>query len=88
MDSPLEAYYESPTQDFRLSRMVLGQGDTYVNSTQSIEIVLIMDGEVAIDCGRKHLSFGRGQSSVVFAESTYRIRALSEKAALFRVSLP
>lgn len=88
MDSPLEAYYESPTQDFRLSRMVLGQGDTYVNSTQSIEIVLIMDGEVAIDCGRKHLSFGRGQSSVVFAESTYRIRALSEKPALFRVSLP
>jgi mannose-6-phosphate isomerase len=85
---PLEAYYESPTQDFRLSRIRLGKGETYASATRSIEIVLIMDGAAAADSGRKHLSLSRGQSAVVFGESTYRLTALSEETALFRVSLP
>ena len=87
-ESPLEAYFESPTQEFRLSRIHLGQGDTYVNSTRSIEILLIMDGAAAIEGGQKHLSLRRGQSAVIFAGSTCRIEPFSEEAALFRVSLP
>lgn len=87
-DNPLEVFYESPTQDFRPSRIHLAKGDTYMSSTQSIEIVLIMDGAAAIDSGRKRLSLSRGQSAVVFAETTYQMTALSENAALFRVSIP
>jgi len=87
-ESPLDAYFESPTQEFRLSRIHLGQGDTYVNSTRSIEILLIMDGAATIEGGQKHLSLRRGQSAVVFAGSTYRIEPFSKEAALFRVSLP
>jgi mannose-6-phosphate isomerase len=87
-ENPLEAYFESPTQDFRLSHIHLGKGDTYVNSTQSIEILLIMYGVAAIQSGRKRLSLRRGQSAVVFAGSTYRIEAFSEGTALYRVSLP
>jgi mannose-6-phosphate isomerase len=87
-DNPLEAYYEAPTQDFRLSRIDLEKGEPYVNSTQSIEIVLIMDGEAAIDSDRKHLSLSRGQSAVVFAETAFQMTALTDEAALFRVSLP
>jgi mannose-6-phosphate isomerase len=88
MDNPLEAYYESPAQDFRPSRIHLEIGDIYVNSTQSVEIVLIMNGEAAIDSGTKHISLSRGQSAVVFAETTYQMTALSENATLFRVSIP
>lgn len=87
-DNPLEAHYESPTQDFRLSRIHLGKGDTYVNSAQSMEIVLIMDGTAAIESGQKCLSLHRGQSAVVFAGSTCRIETSSEEAVLFRASLP
>jgi mannose-6-phosphate isomerase len=87
-DNPLEAYYESPTQDFRLSRIHFGKGDTYTNSAQSLEIILIMEGAAAIKSGQKHLSLRRGQSAVVFAGSTYRIETSSEEAALFRASLP
>jgi len=86
--NPLEAYYESPTQDFRPSRIHLGPGDAYLNATQSIEILLLMDGATTIESGQKRLSLSRGQSAVVFGESTYRIEALSEEAGLFRVSLP
>jgi len=87
-DTPLEVYYESPTRDFRLSCLHLGKADTYLNSTRSIEIVLVMDGTAAIGAGRRHLSLSRGQSAVLFAQSKYRIEAFSEEAALFRVSLP
>jgi mannose-6-phosphate isomerase len=86
--NPLEAYYESPTQDFRPSRIHLGPGDAYLNATQSIEILLLMDGATTIESGQKRLSLSRGQSAVVFGESTYRLKALSAESALFRVSLP
>jgi mannose-6-phosphate isomerase len=88
VDNPSETLYESPTQDFRLSRIRLGKGEPYVNSTQSIEIVLLMDGAAAIECGRKHLALSRGQSAGIFGESTFQMTALSEKAALFRASIP
>ena len=88
VDGSLEAFYGSPTQDFCLSRLDLREGEPYVNSSQSIEIVLIMEGMAAIDSGRKELSVSRGQSAVVLAETNYRITALSEEAALFRASLP
>jgi mannose-6-phosphate isomerase len=87
-DNPLESFYESPTQDFRTSRIRLGPGDAYLNATRSIEILLIMDGAATIESGQERLSLSRGQSAVVFGGSTYQIRAFSEEVALFRVSLP
>ena len=87
-DNPFEAHFESPTRDFRLSRIQLGQADTYANSSQSIEIVLVMDGAVTMDSDRRHLSLRKGQSAVVFGETRYRIAAVSEGTALYRVSVP
>lgn len=88
MEDSFEAYYESPAQDFRTSRIDLAKGDIYENFTQSIEILLIMDGEAAINSGAKQISLSRGQSAVAFAETVYQITALSENVALFRVSIP
>lgn len=87
-DSELEITYKCPAQDFRLSRLQLGKTVSCVNSTQSTEIVLVMDGGAAIDDGRGELSLRRGESAVALSGSTYRIEALSEKAVLFRVSVP
>ncbi|MEJ2735477.1 MAG: mannose-6-phosphate isomerase, class I, partial [Anaerolineae bacterium] len=85
--NPHEASYESPVQDFRLSRIHL-EGDAYTNSTHSTEIVLVMDGVAATESGRERLTLSRGQSIVTFGESTYRIWPLSEEAVLFRVAVP
>ena len=87
-ENPFEAHFESPTQDFHLSRIQLGKADTYASSTHSIEIVLVMDGAATMDSDRRHLSLRRGQSAVVFGETRYRIAATSEGTVLYRVSVP
>ena len=88
INNPFEADFESPTQDFHLSRIQLGKADTYTNSTQSTEIVLVMDGAATMDSGQRHLSLRRGQSAVMFGETRYRITAVNEGTALYRVSVP
>jgi mannose-6-phosphate isomerase len=87
-DDPLEAFYESETLDFRLSRVRLGTSGTYRNTARSAEILLVMAGAVGIHRGDKRLSLGQGQSLVAFADTSYSVRALSSEADLFRVSLP
>ena len=87
-ENPLEVYYESATQDFRLSRIRLGLGDAYRNTAQSAEILLVMAGAAVIDGDQSQLNLRRGQSAVAFAHSDYSVRALSNEADLFRVSLP
>ena len=87
-NNPFEADFAAPTRDFRLSRIQLGKADSYTNSTQSMEIVLVMDGAATMDSGQRHLALGTGQSAVVFGETPYRITAPGEGAALYRVSVP
>jgi mannose-6-phosphate isomerase len=87
-DSLFEALYQSPTEDFRLSRIDLRKGDTYVNSAESVEIVLVMAGAAAMGSDGKRLHLGRGRSAVVVSGTDYRITADSEDVTLFRVSLP
>ena len=87
-DNPLEAYYVAPTQDFCLSRIDLDEGDAYLNSARSLEILLLVGGRVVANSDQKHLPLSRGQSMVSFGGSRTRIQASSETATLFRVSLP
>ncbi len=87
-DSSLEAFYECPTEDFLLSRIDLEQGDSYANSAESSEIVLVMAGNADMACGRQCVSLRKGQSAVMFSGSDYRLVANSGRVGLIRVSLP
>jgi mannose-6-phosphate isomerase len=87
-DNPFEAHFECPAQDFHLSRIQLGKGDSWANSTQSVEVLLLMEGTVTMDSDQQYLNMDKGQSAILFGGSEYRIRAMSKSATLFRASLP
>jgi mannose-6-phosphate isomerase len=88
MEDPGEAFFNSPVQDFRVSRIHLRAAEPYTNTTQSAEIVLVIEGAATVEADRELLRLSRGQSFVAFAESTYRLSPLSEHAVLFRVAVP
>jgi mannose-6-phosphate isomerase len=87
-DNPYEMFYESPSPDFRLSRIQLSKGDLYKNTTFSTEILLLLDGEIVLDTNDKDILIKKGESIIAFAEKSYRIKAISEHALLFRASIP
>jgi mannose-6-phosphate isomerase len=86
--NPSEAFYESPSPDFRLSSIRLSQGDLYQNTTFSAEIMLLLDGEIMLNTNDKDILVKKGESIIAFAEKSYRIKAISENALLFRASIP
>jgi mannose-6-phosphate isomerase len=87
-DNPYETFYESPSPDFRLSRIQLSKGDLYKNTTFSTEIMLLLDGEIMLDTNGRDILIKKGESIIAFAEKSYRIKAISENALLFRASIP
>ena len=87
-DNPHETFYESPSPDFRLSRIQLSKDDLYKNTTFSTEILLLLDGEIMLDTNDKDVLIKKGESIIAFAEKSYRIKAVSEHALLFRASIP
>jgi mannose-6-phosphate isomerase len=87
-DNTQEAFYESPSHDFCLSRIKLGQGDLYENTTHSIEILLTLSGETLLDGPGKYLLMKKGESVVVFAGKHYSMRASSENVVIFRAFMP
>lgn len=86
--NPYEAFYASPDRDFCLSRIQLSQGDLYENTAYSIEILLVLCGEILLDSIDEQMLVKKGESIIVFAGKNYRMRALSENALLFRASIP
>jgi mannose-6-phosphate isomerase len=87
-DQPCETSYHTPSSEFCLSRIVLSKGDIYENTTYSIEIMLILRGEVTIEALGRKMLLKRGESTIIFAGKTYRISAVSEEALLFKASVP
>jgi mannose-6-phosphate isomerase len=86
--NPYEAFYESPSRDFCLSKIQLSEGNLYENIAHSIEILLLLSGETMLYTTDKELRVKKGESLVVFAGKSYRIRALSRTAVVFRTSIP
>ncbi len=86
--NPYETFYESPGHDFCLSRIQLSKGDLYENTTCSTEIMFILSGETMLDSSNKRMLVKKGESMVVFAGQSYRIKAMSEDTLLFRAFVP
>lgn len=86
--NPYEAFYDSPSPDFCLSKIQLSKDDIYENTTYSTEIVLILNGEARLDAASKEMFMKKGESIIVFAGRNYQLRGISEKALLYRASIP
>ena len=87
-DNPYEAFYESPSPDFRLSRIQLTTGDVYSNTTGSTEILLLLSGEITFAINDQEMPLKKGECVIVFVRKRYRIRAMSELAVLFKAFIP
>lgn len=87
-DHTFETVYASPSSDFCLSRIELARENVYTNTARSLEILLMLSGDVALESVDGQLSLKKGESIVIFAGDQYRLSAVSEQAVLFRASIP
>ena len=87
-DNAYEIFYESPAQDFCLSKIQLSQSDVYENTASSIEIMLILSGQTMLETADKQLFVKQGESIVVFAGENYRIGSISGNSLIVKASIP
>ena len=79
--------YKTPVPDFELSVMDLKHNDVVNTLSNSTEILLVTDGVVQVDQGNINLEAGN-PSAVVLPETAYSITCFSDKATVFRASVP
>jgi mannose-6-phosphate isomerase len=86
--NPYEALYESPGPDFCLRRIQVTRENIYENTTYSAEIVLNLDGSVLLECAGKEILLRKGESMILFAGKSYRLKGIAEETCLFKASVP
>ena len=80
-----ENVYDAPVNNFILSRIELKKKDTYINKAFSLEILLIINGEVNI-CNSQN--FQKGEVITIFAGENYLIESLANNSILFKAAVP
>lgn len=78
-----ETMYPCPVPDFGLSKIGLNGGDRYTINTQSLEMLLVMEGEVLIDGN----VFKNGEVAMVKASEQIELEAQSH-SILFKSFVP
>jgi mannose-6-phosphate isomerase len=75
-----EKSYPCPVEDFGISKIELKQSQTYSNTASSLEIIVIIDGEMTIS-GKNNLSIKRGEAATILIGETYNISTPSRVIA-------
>jgi len=78
-----ETIYPCPVSDFGLSKIVLNTGEGYTINTNSLEMLLVIEGEIVVDGG----IFKAGEVAMVCALQVLVIHAKSA-AVLFKSYVP
>ena len=78
-----ETMYPCPVPDFGLSKIGLNGGDRYTINTQSLEMLLVMEGEILID-GKVYKA---GEVAMVGASELLEIQAQTH-SILFKSFVP
>ncbi len=79
----IETIYPCPVADFGLSKIVINIGETYTINTQSIEMLLIMEGQVELD----GILYNPGEVALVNTLQELSIRA-KKASLLFKSFVP
>lgn len=78
-----EAVYDTPSPDFRLSRVTLSAGDVFTSTPLGPEILLVTEGAAHVASGATRVELGSGKSVfVACADGPYEIRAATPRAAV------
>jgi mannose-6-phosphate isomerase len=85
---PLEMVYETPSQEFTLSKIQLNQNDLYKNTAYSVDMLLMLNGAGIVKTSQKEISIKQGESVVIFSGEDYHIKADSSSTLIFRASIP
>jgi len=78
-----EINYPCPVPDFSLTKIVLNRGDVYTISTFSLEMLLVMDGEVIIE----DIAYKAGDTALLTPNAKLKIKAKAA-AILFKSYVP
>ncbi|MGC6247714.1 mannose-6-phosphate isomerase, class I [Bisgaard Taxon 45] len=70
--------YQTPAQDFSLSRFRYQVGQTQSCEAQSAQILLVMKGKVTLSQGTTVLALQQGQSAFIESETKYDITGLED----------
>ena len=67
-----EKNYSCPVNDFGISKIELGSGQAYTSSASSLEIIVIMDGNMQVK-GLNNLRLRTGEVAAILCGETYNI---------------
>ena len=78
-----EINYPCPVPDFGLTKIALNQGEVYTISSYSLEMLLVMDGEVIIE----DMAYKAGDTALLTANAKVKIKAHTA-TVLFKAYVP
>lgn len=80
-----ENIYTTPANDFVLSKIELKEKDTYCNTAFSLEIMIVIDGEIKIGNSQ---NFKKGEVIAIFAGEDYSLESIANHSILFKAAVP
>jgi mannose-6-phosphate isomerase len=83
-----EWIYRSLCPDFLLSTIRLASNESFLKTTYSAEILLIIGGVAILDLAGKRMPVKKGDSIIIFAGQKYRIHSENDELLIFRATVP
>lgn len=82
-----ERIFKAPVPDFQLSKITLKKGEEYRMTSKTVEIIMLLEGEVQVAENGTNLTIKKGDAFLVVAQSNYKISATSQ-AVLYKAGMP
>jgi len=86
-ENGVERQYKSPAPDFELSEVTLGPDNSYRGKSTSVEIYILMEGEIRVTEKETSLVLKKGESFLVLAGAEYQI-STANHAVLYKATTP
>lgn len=86
-EKQIETIFECPVPDFGLSMIQLDAGQTYSNTTASLEIFFVIEGSVGFKNEAKEITIAKGQAAAALVNADYSLQA-TEKTIVFKAFVP
>jgi mannose-6-phosphate isomerase len=86
--SAVEREFRGPAEEFVLARLDLGPGREVCRRSTSAEVLLVVEGDLAVAGAGGSLALGRGQLALVPADVEATLTAAAHGATVFRAAVP
>ena len=83
----LERVYRTEAKDFELSKINLSKGEIYKSEAKTVEILIVIGGEVDVLEEKSSLYLKKGESVFFKAGSKYKIKT-TDTAVIYKAKVP